>query len=147
MPIEHRRNTPVVEFGLGFGRMDAATRAKDLRKMKRFATGLLLVAAVIILAARWWEVNAGPVWIGYVRAMAEAGMVGRLADWFAVTALPPPAGAPIHTAIIPTKRTCSATAGDFSENSSPWAWCATSSPASRWPQSAPGSARRPTPTG
>ena len=40
MPIEHRRNTPVVEFGLGFGRMDAATRAKDLRKMKRFATGL-----------------------------------------------------------------------------------------------------------
>ena len=43
-----------MEFGLGFGRIDAATRAKDLRKMKRFATSLLLVVAVIFLAARWW---------------------------------------------------------------------------------------------
>src|SRR6185312_494371 len=62
--IQQRGTTPVVEFGLGFGRMDATTRAKDLRKMKRGATSLLLVAAVIFLAARWWEVNAGPVWIG-----------------------------------------------------------------------------------
>ncbi|HEY0814837.1 MAG TPA: DUF445 domain-containing protein [Pseudonocardia sp.] len=74
--------------------------------MKRIATGLLLVAAVIFLGARFWEVNAGPVWIGYVRAMAEAGMVGALADWFAVTALfRHPLGLPIpHTAIIPTKK-------------------------------------------
>ncbi len=74
--------------------------------MKRLATGLLLVAAVIFLGARLWEVNAGPVWIGYVRAMAEAGMVGALADWFAVTALfRRPLGLPIpHTAIIPTKK-------------------------------------------
>ena len=95
-----------MEFGLGFGRMDATTRAKDLRKMKRGATSLLLVAAVIFLCARWWEVNAGPVWIGYIRAMAEAGMVGGLADWFAVTALfRRPLGLPIpHTAIIPTKK-------------------------------------------
>ena len=91
---------------MGFGRVDAATRANDLRKMKRLATGLLLVAAVIFLVARWWEVNAGPAWIGYVRAMAEAGMVGALADWFAVTALfRRPLGLPIpHTAIIPTKK-------------------------------------------
>jgi uncharacterized membrane-anchored protein YjiN (DUF445 family) len=95
-----------VEFGLGFGRIDQATRARDLRKMKQFATGLLLIAAVIFLAARWWEVNAGPAWVGYVRAMAEAGMVGGLADWFAVTALfRRPMGLPIpHTAIIPTKK-------------------------------------------
>jgi uncharacterized membrane-anchored protein YjiN (DUF445 family) len=95
-----------VEVGLGFGRVDAATRAKDLQKMKRLATGLLLVAAVIFLGARWWEVNAGPTWIGYIRAMAEAGMVGALADWFAVTALfRRPLGLPIpHTAIIPTKK-------------------------------------------
>ena len=74
--------------------------------MKRLATGLLLVAAVIFLGARWWEVNAGPTWIGYIRAMAEAGMVGALADWFAVTALfRRPLGLPIpHTAIIPTKK-------------------------------------------
>ena len=105
-PIEQLRARPVVELGLGFGRMDAAGRARDLRKMKRLATGLLLVAAVIFLGARWWEVNAGPAWIGYVRAMAEAGMVGALADWFAVTALfRHPLGLPIpHTAIIPTKK-------------------------------------------
>ncbi|WP_297651815.1 DUF445 domain-containing protein [Pseudonocardia sp.] len=74
--------------------------------MKRFATGLLLLATVIFLVSRWWEVNEGPVWIGYVRAMAEAGMVGALADWFAVTALfRRPLGLPIpHTAIIPTKK-------------------------------------------
>lgn len=74
--------------------------------MKTLATGLLAVATVIFLVSRWWEVNDGPVWIGYVRAMAEAGMVGALADWFAVTALfRRPLGLPIpHTAIIPTKK-------------------------------------------
>jgi uncharacterized membrane-anchored protein YjiN (DUF445 family) len=83
-----------------------ATRRRDLRRMKAFATGLLLAATVIFLLARWWEVNDGPAWIGYVRAMAEAGMVGALADWFAVTALfRRPLGLPIpHTAIIPTKK-------------------------------------------
>ena len=97
---------PTVAVGLGVGRMDEATRERDLRRMKRLATGLLLVATVIFLLARWWEVNDGPVWIGYLRAMAEAGMVGALADWFAVTALfRRPLGLPIpHTAIIPTKK-------------------------------------------
>jgi uncharacterized membrane-anchored protein YjiN (DUF445 family) len=100
------RPRPVVEVGLGFGRVDAATRARDLRRMKRLATGLLLIATVVFLLSRWWEVNDGPVWIGYVRATAEAGMVGALADWFAVTALfRRPLGLPIpHTAIIPTKK-------------------------------------------
>ncbi len=95
-----------MEVGLGFGHVDSTTRANDLRKMKRLATGLLLVATVIFLLSRWWEVNDGPTWIGYVRAMAEAGMVGALADWFAVTALfRHPLGIPIpHTAIIPTKK-------------------------------------------
>jgi len=95
-----------VEVGLGFGHVDSTTRANDLRKMKRLATGLLLVATVIFLISRWWEVHDGPTWIGYVRAMAEAGMVGALADWFAVTALfRHPLGIPIpHTAIIPKKK-------------------------------------------
>ena len=100
------RSRPTVEVGLGFGRVASSTRAHDLRRMKRLATGLLLVATVIFLLARWWEVEGGPVWVGYVRAMAEAGMVGALADWFAVTALfRRPLGLPIpHTAIIPTKK-------------------------------------------
>ncbi|MGI5127103.1 DUF445 domain-containing protein [Pseudonocardia sp. CA-107938] len=86
--------------------MDAAAKAADLRHMKRLATGLLLIATVVFLVFRWWEVNGGPVIVGYVRAMAEAGMVGALADWFAVTALfRHPLGLPIpHTAIIPTKK-------------------------------------------
>jgi uncharacterized membrane-anchored protein YjiN (DUF445 family) len=60
----------------------------------------------VFLLGRWWEASGGPVWVGYVRAMAEAGMVGALADWFAVTALfRRPLGLPIpHTAIIPTKK-------------------------------------------
>jgi uncharacterized membrane-anchored protein YjiN (DUF445 family) len=95
-----------VEVGLGFGRVDAATRERDLRKMKRLATGLLLLATAVFLAFRWWESAGGPEWAGFVRATAEAGMVGALADWFAVTALfRRPLGLPIpHTAIIPTKK-------------------------------------------
>ncbi|MDN5750657.1 MAG: DUF445 domain-containing protein [Pseudonocardia sp.] len=86
--------------------MDAETKARDLRRMKSLATGLLLAASVIFLLARWWESADGPVWIAYVRATAEAAMVGALADWFAVTALfRRPLGLPIpHTAIIPTKK-------------------------------------------
>ncbi len=42
-------------------------------------------------------------WWGYIRAFAEAAMVGGLADWFAVTAIfRRPLGLPIpHTAVIP----------------------------------------------
>ena len=45
-------------------------------------------------------------WINYVRAFAEAAMVGAMADWFAVTALfKHPMGIPIpHTAIIPKRK-------------------------------------------
>ena len=68
--------------------------------MKRRATALLLVAALVFLAASWYE-SQFPV-LGYVRATAEASLVGGLADWFAVTALfRHPLGIPIpHTAII-----------------------------------------------
>jgi uncharacterized membrane-anchored protein YjiN (DUF445 family) len=95
-----------VDVGLGFGPIDERTRARDLRRMKMLATGFLLAASVIFLVARWWEVNDGPTWISFVRASAEAGMIGALADWFAVTALfRRPMGLPIpHTAIIPTKK-------------------------------------------
>ncbi|MDN5857713.1 MAG: DUF445 domain-containing protein [Pseudonocardia sp.] len=96
--------------------MDAAAKAADLRHMKRLATGLLVAATVVFLVFRWWEVDGGPAVVGYVRAMAEAGMVGALADWFAVTALfRHPLGIPIpHTAIIPTKKdVIGSSLGDF----------------------------------
>jgi uncharacterized membrane-anchored protein YjiN (DUF445 family) len=73
--------------------------------MKRLATGLFLAAAAVFLACVLLGSDAGS-WVGYVRATAEASMVGALADWFAVTALfRHPLGLPIpHTAIIPRKK-------------------------------------------
>jgi uncharacterized membrane-anchored protein YjiN (DUF445 family) len=79
-------------------------RRTALRKMKFFATGLLVLATVAFLVFRSLEDTHG--WAGYVRAFAEAAMVGALADWFAVTALfRHPLGLPIpHTAIIPNRK-------------------------------------------
>jgi uncharacterized membrane-anchored protein YjiN (DUF445 family) len=61
---------------------------------------------VLFLACRWAQTHGAPPWIGYVGAAAEAGMVGALADWFAVTALfRHPLRIPIpHTAIIKRKK-------------------------------------------
>ena len=81
-------------------RPDDAVRQAQLDSMKRKATGLLALAGVILVVARIYE-SRWP-WLGYVRATAEASVVGGLADWFAVTALfRHPLGIPIpHTAII-----------------------------------------------
>jgi uncharacterized membrane-anchored protein YjiN (DUF445 family) len=72
--------------------------------MKAAATGLLVVMAAVFAAGRLLE-HAYPA-LGYVKAFAEAAMVGGLADWFAVTALfRHPLGLPIpHTAIIPRNK-------------------------------------------
>ncbi len=72
--------------------------------MKRVATGLLIAMGLVYIAARaFGHYN---MIVGFVRAFAEAAMVGGLADWFAVTALfRHPLGLPIpHTAIIPTNK-------------------------------------------
>ncbi|WP_405492474.1 DUF445 domain-containing protein [Streptomyces sp. NBC_00096] len=81
-------------------------RRRGVRGMKRTATGLLILVALVYVAAKWAEHAGAGGWAGYVAAAAEAGMVGALADWFAVTALfRRPLGLPIpHTAIIPTKK-------------------------------------------
>jgi uncharacterized membrane-anchored protein YjiN (DUF445 family) len=80
-------------------------RRRGVRRMKAIATGALLVMATVYALATWAG-GAGGGWAPYVAAAAEAGMVGALADWFAVTALfRHPLGLPIpHTAIIPTKK-------------------------------------------
>lgn len=85
-------------------RPDDATRQAQLDKMKRRATGLLAVAAAVFGAASAFE-GRYP-WLGFVRATAEASLVGGLADWFAVTALfRHPLGIPIpHTAIVATRK-------------------------------------------
>ena len=83
---------------------DDAEKARQLAVMKRRASGLLVVFAVLfvvtkLLEARW-------PWLAAIRATAEAAMVGGLADWFAVTALfRQPLGLPIpHTAIVKTRK-------------------------------------------
>ena len=68
------------------------------------ATALLLCMAALFVAALLWESNyPALIWL---RAFAEAAMVGALADWYAVTALfKQPLGLPIpHTEIIPRNK-------------------------------------------
>jgi len=74
------------------------------RRMRFFAAGLLVAMAALFLVARSFR-EVHPAW-GYVLAFAEAGMIGGIADWFAVTALfRHPLGIPIpHTAIIPVNK-------------------------------------------
>lgn len=72
--------------------------------MRRTATGLLVaMAGLYVLTGQYLGVHPS---VGYVRAFAEAAMVGGLADWFAVTALfRRPLGLPIpHTALIPENK-------------------------------------------
>ena len=65
---------------------------------------MLVAVTVVFFIARWQQQYHG--WVGYIRAFAEASMVGALADWFAVSALfRHPLGIPIpHTAIIPHRK-------------------------------------------
>lgn len=77
-----------------------AARRTALARIRLRAT-LLLVAVTIVFAATFFLGDA--TWVGFVRATAEAAMVGGVADWFAVVALfRHPLGLPIpHTAVIP----------------------------------------------
>ena len=73
-----------------------------LRRMKRLP--LLLLALMVILFL--FTLHRPESWSEWLNAFAEAGMVGALADWFAVVALfRHPLGIPIpHTAIIPHRK-------------------------------------------
>jgi uncharacterized membrane-anchored protein YjiN (DUF445 family) len=74
-------------------------RLAELKRMRAVATGLLVAMFAVFVAATVWD------W-AYVKAFAEAAMVGACADWFAVVALfRRPFGLPIpHTAIIPRNK-------------------------------------------
>ncbi|MDP5226372.1 MULTISPECIES: DUF445 domain-containing protein [Arthrobacter] len=91
-----------------------ALKAAALARMKGIALGLLILLAVVFGVS--FALQHQYPWLGYVRAAAEGGMVGALADWFAVTALfRHPMGLKIpHTAIIPRKKDqIGASLGDF----------------------------------
>jgi uncharacterized membrane-anchored protein YjiN (DUF445 family) len=77
---------------------------KRLRRNCAFATGLLIASGVILVATHLVEAPGFAILL--LRAGSEAGIVGGLADWFAVTALfRYPLGLRIpHTAIIPNNK-------------------------------------------
>jgi uncharacterized membrane-anchored protein YjiN (DUF445 family) len=79
-------------------------RRRNLDRMKRRATGLLVLMGAIFVATSLLEPQH--TWIGYIRATAEASLVGGIADWFAITALfRHPLNIPIpHTAIISNRK-------------------------------------------
>jgi uncharacterized membrane-anchored protein YjiN (DUF445 family) len=76
---------------------------RALRQHKAFATGLLVVMAVLMFAS--YALPPGFA-AAVLQAAAKAGFVGGIADWFAVTALfRHPLGLPIpHTAILPAQK-------------------------------------------
>jgi len=77
-------------------------KERQLRRMKRIPLLLLCLMAVLFFLT----LHSPASWAGWLHAFAEAGMVGALADWFAVVALfRHPLGLPIpHTAIIPNRK-------------------------------------------
>jgi uncharacterized membrane-anchored protein YjiN (DUF445 family) len=84
--------------------MQEAGQHARLVRMRRIASGLLLLMAVVFVIARLLRERHPAA--AFVGAFAEAAMVGAIADWFAVTALfRHPWGIPIpHTAIIPSNK-------------------------------------------
>src|SRR2546421_5326352 len=83
---------------------EGALRQVHPAARRRRAPALLALAAAVFGAAAALETRYP--WLGYVRATAEASLVGGLADWFAVPALfRHPLGLPIpHTAIVATRK-------------------------------------------
>jgi uncharacterized membrane-anchored protein YjiN (DUF445 family) len=112
---------PAASAGVALATMDGPSRyaanmsamnkrdekARDLRRMKWAATGLLIAMIALFAGATFFQ-RAYPMLplLGAVRAFAEAGIAGGMADWFAITALfRHPLGLPLpHTAIIPRNK-------------------------------------------
>lgn len=92
------------ESGAGnrLGELDAQT--SRLRRMRAAASGILVAMAAVFVAASLVE-RRWPA-VSYLRAFAEAAVVGGCADWFAITALfRRPFGLPIpHTGLVPRNK-------------------------------------------
>ncbi|WP_308387493.1 DUF445 domain-containing protein [Acidithiobacillus sp. AMEEHan] len=83
--------------------MQSQTSSKRLRRNRRWALALLLLAFALFV---WASLENGQGAYAWLLAASEAAMVGALADWFAVVALfRHPLGIPFpHTAILPRRR-------------------------------------------
>ena len=82
----------------------AESSSSHYEHARAMATGLLLCMAGLFVTALIWEPRYPS--LSWLRAFAEAAMVGGLADWYAVTVLfRRPLGLPIpHTEIIPRNK-------------------------------------------
>ncbi|KVQ89598.1 DUF445 domain-containing protein [Burkholderia ubonensis] len=79
-------------------------KALELNRSKRRALSLLLVAVAVFVTTIFLPRG---IWIDGIKAVAEAAMVGALADWFAVVALFRRVPIPFvsrHTEIIPQNK-------------------------------------------
>ncbi|MDR9889208.1 DUF445 domain-containing protein [Pseudenterobacter timonensis] len=79
-------------------------KLSELKRAKRLALSLLLMAAAAFITTLFLPQT---FWVRGVKAIAEAAMVGALADWFAVVALFRRVPIPFisrHTAIIPRNK-------------------------------------------
>src|ERR1700733_4828531 len=109
------RTGPMV--GSGTSSRSDKVRRERLRRNRTLATLMLAGMGAVFVGTRMVP-QPGFLTL-LVQSGAEAGMVGGLADWFAVTALfRHPLGVPIpHTAIIPTsKERIGRTLGRFVES-------------------------------
>jgi uncharacterized membrane-anchored protein YjiN (DUF445 family) len=81
-------------------------KQKRLKKLKRIATAMFFGMVVLFILARWLSYYYYKELWQAIAAFAEAGMVGALADWYAVTALfKHPMGIKIpHTNLIAIKK-------------------------------------------
>ncbi|MBV8634550.1 MAG: DUF445 family protein [Burkholderiaceae bacterium] len=96
--------TPVAHDPDARWQQENAKRLKELNTMRRWAGALLAFMTVLFIASSIGVAHMP--WLAYVRAFAEASMVGACADWFAVVALfRHPLGIPIpHTAVLPRNK-------------------------------------------
>jgi uncharacterized membrane-anchored protein YjiN (DUF445 family) len=119
LPDQSARRTSTINLLAGLNAADRNTdqKVRDLGRMRLIAT--LLLALMTVLFAATSLASAAWPWLAYVRAFAEAAMVGACADWFAVVALfRRPFGLPIpHTGIVPhNKDRIGAALGRFMSN-------------------------------
>ena len=97
-------NQPRGNMGIIAVGMSVEERRSELKRMQGIATALLLAMTALLALTR--SARFDLLWLPYLRAFAEAGMVGACADWFAVVALfRRPLGLPIpHTGIVPANQ-------------------------------------------
>ncbi|TPV30177.1 DUF445 domain-containing protein [Pantoea anthophila] len=79
-------------------------KQRELKRTKRLALSLLLLAALTFIVTLFLPPS---FYVSGIKAIAEAAMVGALADWFAVVALFRRVPVPFiarHTAIIPRNK-------------------------------------------